>query len=137
MKAKFGHYKAPEYWSPNYGDVDWKLRRDRLIEQGEVETYNPVGFDSADGLVQEVTQENASFFINRVDPDMDMLAVADPRDGLEYTWFREDHPQNFEDLVRTVGRAALIHTSEYPLETVVEVYLRRRSEGIAMEYLDE
>lgn len=121
----FGKYIAKEFWSPEYGEIDWKQRRDLMMDSDELKIYLPVGFDSEDGLVQEVTQENTSIFTNRVAPDMDMIAHLDHRDGLEYLWFRDAEP-DFEKLAKQLGRAALVHFSEYPLETVVGAYLRRR-----------
>lgn len=123
--ARFGNYSSESYWTPQYGGVDWSLRRDRLTESGELEQYQPVGFDSGDGLVQEAYQENCAIYFNEVNPGMDMVAINDPRDGKDYIWFREQNPEVFEDLTRNIGRAALKHLSFYPLENVVQVYLDR------------
>lgn len=133
MTTFFGEFSSSEYWTPKYGGIDWGLRRGALIEQEVIEEYIPVAIKTGDGLIEEINQENSAFYLNRVDPDMDMLAVADPRDGLEWVWFRDENEDNFGELVKTLGRSALIHTSEYPLETVVESYLRRKQGDIDSE----
>lgn len=123
--SKFGNYEAGSYWTPHYGGVDWELRRDRLVEQGDLETYRPIGFDSGDGLIQEITQENCSIFLNEVNPAMDMVAVDDPRDEKNYVWFREQNPDNFARLIGSIGRAATRYLTFYPIEAVVDAYLDR------------
>lgn len=103
----------------------------------QLEQYQPVGFDSGDGLVQELHQENLIFKLNRVDPNMDLVAVGDPRDGKDYLWFRDQNEARFEYLLNTLGRAALIITSEYPMADTVRVYLERAAAGNDPEFLEK
>lgn len=131
--ARFEHrHGLPDKWYPNYGGIDWETRHSR----SEAGMSPPVVFDSQDGLLYEINQENSAFYMSRVAPEMDMLAVEDPRDGQEYCWFRDEVSIDFEDALKLLGRCALFHTSEYPLEAVVDVYLRRKETGIDMEFLN-
>lgn len=139
MSANFGNYESNtgQYWSPDYGDVDWHLLESRLIEAGELDAAQPIGFDSDDGLVVECTQENLVFRTNDVSPGMDMVAMRDPRDNKDYVWFREDNPERFKGLVLGMGHTALRMHSRYPLPDTVEIYLDRRSTGNDMEFLEQ
>lgn len=134
--ADFGNYEG-RLFAPQYSDIDWSRRRDIMINNGELDEYKPRGFDSGDGLVTEVHQENLTIRLNRVAPDMDMIAVKDPRDGLDYVWFRETDPQRFAVLVEKLGRAALVVTTEYPFEDTVKIYLDRAETGIDTDFLGE
>lgn len=137
--AKFGRFESTSgvYWSPSYGDIDWAGRRARMIEDDEVEAFRPVGFDSEDGLVQEVNQENTGIYLSQVAPELDMIAHLDTRDGEPYLWFREENPERFEVLVKSLGRAATQIATEYPVQAVVKAYLDRRSTGLDTKFLND
>jgi hypothetical protein len=139
MSAEFGKFipNDGQSWSPDYGDIDWRLLESRLIESEDLEAVEPVGFDSGDGLVVECTQEVLVFRTNDVAPAMDMIAQRDERDGCDYIWFREDNPDRFSGLLESLGQAALKMHSRYPLPDTVDIYLDRRSTGISPEYLEQ
>jgi hypothetical protein len=136
MSANFGKYEGPTF-RPSYGDIDWRHRQDLLIEQGELDPVKRVGFDSEDGLVVEITQENTQIRLNRVAPHMDMLSLEDYRDSESYIWFRETHPERFAVLVEKLGRSALVIETEFPLEDTVKVYLNRAFTGNDPSFLGE
>lgn len=118
--GKFGEWGG-ETFSPMYGGIDWHLRQLIVCEDIPL----PVAYVSEDGLTQQITHENTSIYLNRVAPELDMLAHIDPRDGLEWLWFREDDPDVFKKLVIGIGALSLVVTTEYPCKDVVDAYLRR------------
>ena len=136
MSAKFGKYEGPDY-GPHYGGIDWHRRREHMIQEGKLEPIEQVGFDSDDGLVIEVNQENTQIRLNRVAPEMDMLSLEDYRDTESYIWFRDTNPKRFEKLIENIGASALIITTEYPLEDTVKIYLDRAFTGNDPEFLGE
>ncbi len=134
--GSFGKYEGVSF-SPEYGDVAWWRRQQIMIESGELDKYKKVGFDSEDGLVVEITQENTQLRLNRVAPNMDMLSLEDYRDDESYIWFRETNPERFHLLQEKLGRAALVITTEYPMEDTVRIYLDRATTGNDTEFLGE
>lgn len=136
MSANFGRYEGPTF-RPDYGDIDWRSRQDALIEAGELDPFKRVGFDSNDGLIVEITQENTQLRLNRVAPHMDMLSLEDYRDGESYVWFRETNPDRFHVLQEKLGRAALVISTEYPLADTVKIYLDRAFTGNDPSFLGE
>jgi hypothetical protein len=132
----FGRFEGSEF-APMYGGVDWKQRQEALIESGELEPYQQVGFDSDDGLITESHQENLTIRLNRVAPHMDMIAQKDERDGLDFIWFREANAKRFNRLVKELSRAALVITTEYPLRDTVDIYLDRAETGLDPSFLED
>lgn len=125
--AKFYHKDTNEF-APKYGDIDWRaLLIGQLAAEGD-ELGGSIWFDSGDGLDQECNQENTQLILNRVSDDMDVLLEKDPRDGINYSFWRNQiGSETFDRLskaLQDLGCTALLYTV-YPREEVVNAWLEQ------------
>jgi len=75
-------------WQPKNNGIEWLGRWATSLAKYEVEVPSPVYFKCEDGLFIQCTMDNTRIYINDAEPDMDVVAVFDPRDGLWFNFFR-------------------------------------------------
>lgn len=75
-------------WEPKYFGIDWLGKWATALAKCEVEVPPAVYFRCEDGFFIQCTMENTRLYLNDAEPDMNAVAVFDPRDGLWFNFFR-------------------------------------------------
>lgn len=123
-------YNKERQWYPTYGEIDWRaMLLTKLAVENETLDDMTIWFDSEDGLDIECTQETCDIFVSKASDDSDAILVLDPRDGMRYSWYRDQiGDETFDRLsqnIQGVGAAA-VHFTMFPTEEVAEVWLNRK-----------
>jgi hypothetical protein len=124
-------YSGSREFNPQYGDLDWRaLFAAKLAVAGNTMNERTIWFESEDGLDQECTQENTSVHLSRASDDMDVIFVRDPRDELNYSYFRSSLGQeNFDTVYQALqaAGAAAVHRTMYPQADIVGIWMRQNT----------
>lgn len=115
------------------GDIDWKYRLNNRLE-AEGHELTPIGYVEDGKPVMQVTQDNTIIYLNRIADEMDGVVVQydqDPPDTWSF-YFREkfEDDEAFDRMVETVGMWACKIVTLYPMEHVVENYVKLNTQNI-------
>ncbi len=132
MSANFTDYERDEF-RPNYGEVNWTPRLNALLEQAGVE-LEPIAYEEDGKEPMQVTQENTIVYINQIADELDCIAVKydQDKDDLWTFYFPDRFPsrEDFNKAASWIGNWALVMTSLYPLQEIVEHYERFQAQDL-------
>jgi hypothetical protein len=121
-------------YNPEFGGIVWKRRLNQRLEERDVE-LTPLGYQEGEKPVMPVNQDNTIIYINQVADEMDCIAVQYTEDeGGVYTWYWrevvEAGEHTFEQVASYIGNWAMMITTLYPLEHIVEQYEKMHTRDI-------
>lgn len=124
----FGYGEVNEF-HPNYAGVDWREAYERRMEEQGRELPKPAWFESEDdlgSLQEQLTQETFTIYKNATNPDMDVIAIYDPRDSSQIFCTRSDiGDEEFKKIYDAHATEALLIITKYPLKLIAEFIMAR------------
>lgn len=79
-----------------------------------------------EGFKIPITEENLVAHSHRNAPEMDCVALEDPRDELWWRWWREDTPEDqFNLMMRVAHTVGTVVLRNYPMEHIIDLFENR------------
>lgn len=118
----FGFGEVHEY-DPTHNGINW---RETFLARIAIEGFEappPVWVEGSEGAKFQLNQENYFIWLNETSDELDCLQIKNPKDGMVWTFFRDDFPPGeFDKLLEaTTSQASLVHTL-YPARSVQDLY---------------
>lgn len=124
MKKGFSE-AGSDGFNPEYGEVLWKRRLNKKLEDTGLEIM-PVQYNDGVNGPMQITQENTIIFWNSIADEMDCVAMTYPPESEEQRWLFREHfeAQNvaIEDVAQFIGSWCLQTMTLYPMANVVDKY---------------
>lgn len=131
MAAHF-EFRTQNGFYPEYEGIDWHELRVRKLGQKALEATEVWLCVPEHGVKyeQQIHQDNTFLQFNEVMPEMDRIMIQDERDDSWWMWYRSE-TKVFDEMTETLKPyGQLIHTL-YPLEDVVQRYMKRQLRDLA------
>lgn len=132
----FGFGEVNEF-SPDYGGIDWRSIYERRMDRLGIDLPRPAWFEAADEqgeLMMQLNQENFIIYLNKTNPELDTIAIVDPRDGVWIMFSRTDMGDDFDKVRGSHHTEALVVQSKYPLAMIANWIMGRA--GVDIQNLE-